>query len=146
MQRSRRQGDRLSLLMLDVDHFKGFNDTYGHATGDQVLAELARAICRNIRSCDIPCRYGGEEFAIILPGVDLEKAQEVAERVRQDFGRQRLDVESLDGYGEKAQVGATVSVGVAQARPSDDPASLFERADHALYQAKARGRDRVVAL
>ena len=140
MDHARRLENPLSLLMADVDFFKKFNDEYGHAAGDKVLAELGRAINESTRQKDIPCRYGGEEFAIILPGADLEKAREAAERLRKNFEARRVELPS------KGMIGATISLGVARMLPEDNEKSLFERADQALYLAKEQGRNRVAGL
>ena len=126
--------------MIDVDHFKEFNDSHGHATGDTVLAELGRAMINTTRETDIPCRYGGEEFAVILPGSDLENAQAIAERLLVNFGACRF------ATPQHGKVGASISLGVSQLTDDDDEDTLFERTDRALYQAKSRGRNRVVCL
>ena len=130
----------LSLLIVDIDHFKRFNDAYGHAIGDLVLVELGAVIGKSIRGNDVPCRYGGEEFTVILPGMDRMEAVTVAERLRVAFAAKKIPV---PGHGN---VGATVSGGVAQMSRDDTGETLFERADRALYQAKSQGRNRVVAL
>lgn len=137
---ARRLGRPLSLLILDVDHFKNFNDAHGHAAGDEVLAELGRIITRTFRKTDIPCRYGGEEFAVVLPDTELEDAVAIAERLRRSFGATRFQI------SRKERARATISLGVSRMTESDDEASLFERTDKALYQAKESGRNRVVGI
>ncbi|MBI9076984.1 MAG: diguanylate cyclase, partial [Desulfatibacillum sp.] len=132
-------GQPLSLIVIDIDHFKNLNDAYGHAMGDRVLNQLGKIIGVNVRDQDTPCRYGGEEFVIILPLIDLKKALQVAERLRKIFAGFMFKTYS----GEKIK--ATISLGVAELSPSDDAASLFEKADQALYQAKKNGRNKVVS-
>ncbi|SHJ89503.1 diguanylate cyclase (GGDEF) domain-containing protein [Desulfatibacillum alkenivorans DSM 16219] len=131
-------GQPLSLIILDIDHFKQLNDEHGHAAGDRILHQLGEIIAANVRTRDIPCRYGGEEFAIILPLIDLKKAVQVAERLRKAFCAHRFTIE---GGGHIIK---TISLGVAELSPSDDAASLFGRADLALYCAKDNGRNRVI--
>lgn len=134
---SARTDDRtLSLVIMDVDDFKAFNDAHGHPAGDQVLIALAGVIERNARHGDISCRFGGEEFIVILPGASAHQAQAVAERIRKGFEAQEVAVFS----GQK--VGVTVSLGVAQMRPGESLQELLERADRALYLAKDLGKNR----
>jgi diguanylate cyclase len=129
-----RQGTPLSLLLVDVDHFKRFNDTHGHQAGDEMLCSMARVFRDAVRDMDLATRYGGEEFAIVLPGTVLEDAKCAAERVR----RAAAEIE-LTFRGAKLR--DTVSVGLAQATETDDPQSLLRRADDALYAAKEAGRN-----
>lgn len=130
-----------SLILLDVDHFKRFNDAHGHRTGDQVLRLFGRLLSDNVKGRDTPARYGGEEFAVLLIGADLRAGCAVAEQIRQ-----RLAMQRLVKRGTGAAIGQiTVSAGVAQHRPGENGASLIERADRALYEAKRSGRDRVCA-
>jgi diguanylate cyclase (GGDEF)-like protein len=140
IQRSLRHQAPLSVLMVDIDHFKRFNDLYGHATGDRVLQTVARAIQDALRLTDICSRHGGEEFAMLLPNTPGDNAYYVAERVRQELGATRYT-----GLGLPAEANVTISVGVATC-PRDATVldELMELADKALYQAKAGGRDRVV--
>lgn len=127
----------VSLAMVDIDHFKRLNDTYGHQTGDAVLREVAATIKANVRGDDVVYRYGGEEFAVLLPDADAAQAADVVERVRAAVQTQRI----LDDRGEVIEV--TVSVGVARSL-ADEPRDLLAAADGALYEAKDGGRNRVV--
>jgi diguanylate cyclase (GGDEF)-like protein len=136
--RRRRSEDAIGILMVDIDKFKLLNDAHGHAVGDEVLRAVAGAIAGAVREDDVPARFGGEEFAVLLRNPHLEEAVEVGERIR-------MAVASLDlsRYGVQA---ASVSVGVAVATAPHQPiADIIEQADRALYDAKRRGRDRVVA-
>lgn len=128
-----------ALIMLDVDHFKRFNDTHGHRMGDHVLRLVGRLLSDNVKGRDTPARYGGEEFAIILADADLNAGLTVAEQIRGRLCTQRV---IRRGTGETiGQI--TISAGVAQHRPGESSASLIERADAALYEAKRSGRNRV---
>ncbi|MGY1700321.1 diguanylate cyclase [Geodermatophilus sp. SYSU D00766] len=135
---SRPRTGRLSVLLVDVDHFKSVNDRLGHAAGDRVLTAVARTLAGAVREGDTAARLGGEEFVLVLPGAGREQALERAEQVRRAIAGQR---QALDGE----DVGVTVSIGVAVC-PADgaSAAALLEAADRALYTAKATGRDRVV--
>jgi len=136
-----RTGDILSILMTDVDHFKKFNDTYGHLTGDQVLRLVAISIKQNVKGLDTAARFGGEEFAIILPGCDARGAIKVAEQVRKAvMSRELVKRSTGENLGR-----VTISIGVAHLRKDDTPATFIERADSALYAAKRGGRNMVVA-
>ncbi len=130
--RSLRTRSPLALLMVDVDHFKAYNDQYGHQAGDQALQAVASAIRSQARSYDHVARYGGEEFAVILPHTQVADTRGVAERIRRA-------VQALQGLHRPV----TVSVGAAMAAAKTDPADLVHRADQALYQAKQAGRNRV---
>jgi len=124
--------------MVDIDRFKKLNDTFGHAVGDHVLREVARAIGDAVREDDVPARFGGEEFAVLLRNPSPEVAVEVGERVRRAVAA--LDLRRL------GVPGVSVSVGVAVAlSPEDDLDVVIDEADRALYRAKRAGRDRVVA-
>ncbi|WDP90191.1 MAG: GGDEF domain-containing protein [Desulfobacter sp.] len=129
----------LSLIMLDVDNFKHFNDTYGHPEGDKVLTALADVMFRHVRKKDCPCRYGGEEFAVVLPFTGETDARGVAERIRTAFS---CIVFKPGG----ANVNATVSIGLAQLDKTENAQALIRRADTALYRAKHQGKNRVVTL
>ena len=134
------KGAPLSLMMTDIDHFKNFNDSYGHLTGDQVLRLVALALKHNVKGQDIAARYGGEEFAVVLPSTVLRSAITVADHIRRAVMTKELMKRST---GE--QLGRiTVSVGVAALRPGDTMATLIERADACLYAAKRTGRNRVI--
>ena len=133
-------GEPLALLMADIDHFKRFNDTFGHLTGDQVLRLVAQALKLSIKGADLAARYGGEEFAIILPQTRLDGARALGEQIRQTVMSKELVKRSTgENLGK-----VTISVGVACYRPGDDPGILIERADRCLYAAKRAGRNRVV--
>jgi diguanylate cyclase (GGDEF)-like protein len=142
IEREALRGDRLSrkfaVLMLDVDHFKKFNDTWGHQAGDDVLKRLARALQEQVREVDTAARYGGEEFTVILTETTAAEAMKVAERIRA-----RVAEEKISQNGSEVQV--TVSVGLAEF-PSDGktPEAIIASADQALYKAKEAGRNRVV--
>ena len=130
----------LSLLMCDIDHFKSFNDNYGHLTGDQVLRLVALALKQNVKGQDIAARYGGEEFAVVLPATALRPALTVADHIRRAVMSRELKKKST---GETLGR-VTISVGVSMLHPGDDVNSLIERADDCLYTAKRNGRNRVV--
>jgi len=133
-------GEPLSLVMIDIDEFKQFNDTYGHQTGDQVLRLVAMTLKSNIKGKDLAARYGGEEFAAILPSTDYSAALHVAENVRK-----ALQAKELLKRSTNEKLGRiTASFGVASYRPGDTPTSLVERADRCLYAAKHSGRNCVV--
>ena len=136
MDRLRRYGNRLSLMILDVDHFKKINDHYGHATGDQVLADLSNTIRSSLRSSDSLTRWGGEEFVILCPNTTLSIVSKLAERLRKKIATINFQqVESI-----------TVSFGVAECGPSETWEQWLHRADEALYLAKSGGRDQVKAV
>lgn len=127
------------LILTDIDHFKKFNDTFGHQTGDQVLRLVAVAIRQNAKGDDIAFRYGGEEFAVLLPRATLEQAQRVAEKARQSVMSKELVKRSTgENLGR-----ITISSGVALFQDGDNVSSLVERADSCLYEAKRRGRNQV---
>lgn len=129
------------MLMMDIDHFKMFNDTHGHQMGDQVLKLLAEILKDTVKGQDTPARYGGEEFAIILPETDLTGAVGLAEALRKRIVRRPL-VNKKTG----TTLGTiTISAGAAQHRPDETAEELIARADKALYEAKTSGRDRVVS-
>jgi diguanylate cyclase (GGDEF)-like protein len=134
--RARRSGAALGLVTLDVDHFKRVNDVHGHAAGDSVLRVVARRMASVAREGDLVARIGGEEFAAVLPGADLDATAEAAERIRAKVGEASVDVSS-------AKLAVTVSAGAAVLAPGEDGAALQARADARLYDAKRTGRDRV---
>ncbi|MBB5518878.1 PleD family two-component system response regulator [Amphiplicatus metriothermophilus] len=136
-------GRPLSVMVLDIDHFKGINDTYGHDAGDRVLQHFAERIRQSVRSMDLACRYGGEEFLIAMPDTDKHAASLVAERIREDVAAQRVILN-----GGRDEIGVTVSIGIASTEDGlkeDSAQKLIKRADEALYQAKTGGRNRVMA-
>lgn len=131
--------DVVSVLMLDIDFFKRVNDTYGHDAGDEVIREFARRLSLNVRAIDMPCRFGGEEFVVLMPGTDQPDALHIAERVRS----QVADIPFVLTDGRSLDV--TVSVGVATSRGLGDlPEGLLKRADEGVYEAKQSGRNRVI--
>ncbi len=137
LSRAQRSGDPLALLLVDLDHFKRVNDTYGHLIGDQVLIGVATTLCNQLRDYDIVGRFGGEEFVVLVPGADTVEACRVAERLRNRV--RRLAVPAEDG-----SVAVTISIGVALLRAhGEDLIELLAAADLALYRAKESGRDRV---
>jgi diguanylate cyclase len=131
----RRDGSSFSLILIDIDHFKRFNDSYGHMVGDQVLKYFARSLTESIRECDFVARFGGEEFAAILPNTSLHEAFCAAERVRKSIESTQYKVGKLD-------VQITASIGVKEVGDGDSDAKLIEGADAALYAATSRGRNR----
>jgi diguanylate cyclase len=136
---ARARGRHLSLLMIDVDHFKDLNDAFGHQTGDEILRIVARIFRSRLKGRDIPCRYGGDEFAIILPETGLAQAIQVGEGLRQALAARPL-VNKRCG----ARFGpVTLSIGAAELRGAEPPEELLHRSDIALYRAKRDGRNRV---
>ena len=134
------RGKPLSALILDIDYFKAINDSHGHDAGDDVLRDFALRIKRSIRGIDLACRYGGEEFVIVMPETDMAVAAMVAERLRR-----RIAAEPFAIAQGTRQIPVTISIGIAGLRGKDDTAAaLLKRADQALYRAKRDGRNRVV--
>ena len=134
-------GSSVALLVLDIDHFKLVNDGFGHDAGDEVLIEFAVRLATNVRAVDLPCRLGGEEFVVVMPGADLEDAGRVAERIRRDVASQPFRI-----MGGKEMLTITISIGVAATcGPHDTPELLLKRADEGVYEAKAKGRNIVIA-
>ena len=137
--KAREQDRDMAVMLLDMDFFKAVNDTHGHDVGDAVLREFAMRLRRNIRGVDLACRFGGEEFVVLMPDTEFRQAQGVAERVRMAVAERDFDVGTARGLE------LTVSVGVALNESAfDTPESLLKRADVALYRAKHEGRNRVV--
>ena len=136
--RAHRYGTTLSLLMMDIDHFKKFNDTYGHLQGDKIIKEIANILRASVRTIDFTARYGGEEFAVILPEVNSKGAAVVAERIRKT-------IEQYSFSGEEQPLFVTVSIGVAEFKPARirSASQLIAEADKALYQSKETGRNRI---
>ncbi|HTY29558.1 MAG TPA: diguanylate cyclase, partial [Mycobacterium sp.] len=135
LEQARGTAQRLTVLMLDIDHFKSINDTHGHQAGDRVLADICRRVLDTVNSTDIVARWGGEEFVVMLRNCGLEDASAVAEKIRSRIA------DSPFGIVESV----TASIGVAELRPDDDLASWLARADEALYDAKGAGRNAVRA-
>jgi len=135
------RGKSISLLVIDIDYFKAVNDTHGHDVGDQVLQEFAARISGNIRSIDMACRYGGEEFVLVMPDTDMTLAYRIGERLRQVVASMPFEVGA-----SKGPLDITISIGIASMQgPDDTPEAVLKRADQALYRAKRDGRNRVVA-
>lgn len=140
MTKAKSRDKPLSIVMCDIDHFKKVNDTYGHDVGDEVIREFARRIKKNIRNIDLACRYGGEEFVIVMPDTDMALARVVAERIRSEVFMHPFIVE--EGAN---QLPVTVSLGVSCLQTSADTGDiLIKRADNALYEAKRAGRNTVM--
>ena len=140
---AKRQNKPLCAMMLDIDFFKSINDTYGHATGDKVLKTVANVIKDKLREYDIPSRYGGEEFCILLPQTNIEEASIVAERLRS-----AVETKAIETFIEKddsnKNISVTISIGLSQLKETDMAEDLYKRADKALYEAKKTGRNKVV--
>jgi diguanylate cyclase len=130
----------MTLLLSDIDHFKAFNDTFGHLTGDQVLRLVAQSVKQNVKGQDVAARYGGEEFAVILPSTPLRAALTVADQVRRAVMTKELMKRSTGEHLGRV----TISIGVATLRKGEAAQSLIERADNCLYAAKRCGRNRVM--
>ncbi|WP_420471716.1 PleD family two-component system response regulator [Brevundimonas sp. FT23042] len=141
MGRAGQGGDPVAALVLDIDHFKAVNDGFGHDAGDEVLREFAVRLATNVRAIDLPCRLGGEEFVVVMPGASLEDATKVADRIRRDVASLPFPI-----MGGTESLTITVSVGVACSTGADDsPDALLKRADEGVYEAKSRGRNQVIA-
>jgi diguanylate cyclase len=140
VQNAQATGEPLSLLMFDIDHFKSFNDSYGHLTGDQVLRLVGLSLKQTIKGQDITARYGGEEFAVVLPNTALRQALTVADHIRRAVMSKELKKKSTGEILGRV----TISVGVSMLKPGDDTDALIERADACLYAAKRNGRNRVI--
>jgi diguanylate cyclase (GGDEF)-like protein len=136
--KAHQNGEPLTVVMLDIDHFKRCNDNYGHRGGDAVLTEVAARLRAEMRGSDFAARYGGEEFILVLPGCSLILGQRVAERVRQAIARRPIVFEGKT-------ISVTTSLGLAELQPKETPGAAIERADQALYSAKKTGRNRWVA-
>ncbi|MBL4832785.1 MAG: GGDEF domain-containing protein [Pseudomonas sp.] len=137
---SRRSGRPVVLMLMDLDRFKAINDQHGHKVGDQVLVAFAQHLVDHSRVPDLVCRFGGEEFLVLLPDTSLTEAQQIAERIRNSWQNKTLSTES-------AQVRVTVSIGIAELQQNSEENlfDLVDRADQALYQAKEQGRNRVMS-
>jgi len=140
MARHIRGGPAMSLLLVDIDHFKSVNDTYGHDAGDEVIREFAKRLSLNVRAIDMACRYGGEEFVVLMPETSPADAMHIAERVRAQVAEAPFVLH--DGR----ELDVTVSVGVSTSTGlGDSPEALMKRADEGVYEAKTSGRNRVIA-
>ena len=140
MQEAMEQGTELTLLLMDIDHFKSFNDAYGHQFGDLVLKLVSKTMVEGIKGRDQAARYGGEEFAILLPNTDLASATVVAEHLRETIGNKAIiNRDTRQNFGV-----VTISVGISAYRLGEPPYVFIERADAALYRAKQSGRNRVM--
>ncbi|KQZ00735.1 diguanylate cyclase [Pseudolabrys sp. Root1462] len=137
---ARESNEPLALMLTDIDHFKKFNDTFGHLTGDQVLRLVAMSVKQNVKGQDTAARYGGEEFAVILPNTALRSAITVADHIRRAVMTKELMKRSTGEHLGRV----TISIGVASLQPSDTAATLIDRADACLYAAKRNGRNRVI--
>ena len=133
------RGKPLTVLVLDIDYFKSINDSWGHDAGDDVLREFAVRIRKSIRGIDLACRYGGEEFVVVMPETDMAVATMVAERLRRRIATEPFPIQQ----GAKS-IEVTISIGIAALERDEDAAKVFKRADQALYRAKRDGRNRVV--
>jgi two-component system cell cycle response regulator len=138
---SQRTGKPLAFVIMDIDFFKKVNDNHGHDVGDEVLQEFARRISANVRGCDLACRYGGEEFVVVMPDTDVPLAYSISERLRKSIESTPVAISRGPG-----KLSVTVSIGIAGCSGAGDSAdALLRRADQALYNAKNSGRNRVVA-
>jgi two-component system cell cycle response regulator len=139
--RATKGGEPVGALLIDIDHFKQINDSFGHDVGDEVLREFAVRLASNVRAIDLPCRFGGEEFVIIMPDTGLASAERIAERIRLHVAGSPFRV-----AGGKEVLTVTISIGVAATLgEGDTPEALLKRADGAVYEAKAAGRNKVIA-
>ena len=141
IERSQNDGKPLSLFMLDIDHFKRVNDSYGHASGDEVLRQVAGLISHNLREFDLTARIGGEEFVVVMPDTPIAAAQMVADRMRKMVAETDM---RLRGAATTSPQHVTVSIGVATLVDGEGGDELLRRADEALYAAKNVGRNRVM--
>jgi len=138
---AQKAGKPLAFLIMDIDHFKSVNDTHGHDIGDEVLREFANRISANVRGIDLACRYGGEEFVVVMPDTDVDFAYAIAERLRKSVETTPFVISRAPG-----KLNVTISIGIASLEGDDDTSEqLLHRADQALYRAKRGGRNRVVA-
>jgi two-component system cell cycle response regulator len=134
------RGKPITVLVLDIDYFKAINDSYGHDAGDDVLREFSLRIRKATRNIDLACRYGGEEFVIVMPETDMAVATAVAERLRRRIATEPFAIQKGARHLE-----VTISIGIAAlSGVGDDAATILKRADQALYRAKRDGRNRVV--
>lgn len=139
---AKRQKRNLCAIMTDIDYFKSVNDTYGHAAGDLVLKTVSKVIKHQLRDYDIAGRYGGEEFAIILPYTKMEEAQMVAQRLRRAVEKTLIDITKINTNTDKKNINVTISLGISEYQNGDDQNTLLQKADKALYKAKESGRNK----
>ena len=139
---AKRQKRNLCAIMTDIDYFKNVNDTYGHAAGDLVLKTVSGVIKHQLRDYDIAGRYGGEEFAIILPYTKIEEAQMVAQRLRRAVEKTKIDISKVNADINENLIGVTISLGISEYKSGDNEKILLQKADKALYKAKENGRNR----
>ena len=135
VQAARQNSVPLTVLLIDVDHFKSINDRHGHAVGDAMLVEVGVALARTLRRDDVLARWGGEEFMALLPNADMTAARDIAERARQA-------VATMQPHAARGNVSVTVTIGIAQWSPGESLEATIHRADIALYQGKNEGRNR----
>ena len=133
-------GDPVAVMVIDIDHFKKINDGFGHGVGDEVLREFAVRLASNVRAMDLPVRFGGEEFVVVMPGTEVADAHRIAERIRLHVAGSPFRV-----LGGEELLTVTISIGVAASLAADTPETLIRRADEAMYEAKANGRNQVIA-
>lgn len=138
IERTQRSGQPTALIMVDLDHFKRINDTWGHEVGNQALIQTASILNQNTRKLDLPCRYGGEEFVIVLPATELFTARQVAERLRSAIAENPLQLEE-----ESITITASLGVAIYGRQDKDSAEQFITRADQQLYRAKQEGRNRV---
>ena len=141
---SKRQKTPLCAIMTDIDFFKRVNDTYGHAVGDLVLKTVSKVMRSQLREYDIAGRYGGEEFAVLLPFTKIEEARMVAERLRKSIEDKVIDISKINPEANEKEIRVTISLGVYEFKPEDKEEDLLKNADRALYKAKESGRNRVI--
>ena len=138
---AKKSGKPIAFVIMDIDYFKAVNDTYGHDIGDEVLKEFASRISANVRGIDLACRYGGEEFVVVMPDTDVNYAMQVSERLRKSIETTPFPISR-----DPKKLNLTISIGIAASEGESDSASaLLHRADQALYRAKRTGRNKVVA-
>jgi diguanylate cyclase (GGDEF)-like protein len=136
--RAKRYGSKLSLMLMDIDDFKKYNDSYGHPEGDKVLRTLSRVLKKGLRDSDTSCRYGGEEFTVLLPETTGKNALMVAERLRSSFEKEVL------APLPESEVHMTISIGISEYIPAEESKSFLRRADEAMYDAKNNGKNQSV--
>lgn len=138
MERYKKNNNPLSLLIIDIDGFKKFNDTYGHVTGDRVLYTVAQSLLEHLRPAEILVRYAGDEFIVLLPDTDASTSQKVGDRIREAVGNT-----PIKGMDKKVSAGPTISIGIAEMSPEDTAETFIDAADQALYSVKASGGNQV---